>query len=331
MVRASWSADPEEDPHRPVRFIAGGTAWLPREDVRRALDRLVDGVLERCAGLDDPGLLELRDRWQWIRGLSGRSRSIAARAASLGLDAYDPSDVPAELEAVLAEGMAGFEPQLRSDLLCATAVENVGTATKRVGAALEEAPRRSGSAIPAGLRDKWQSLGKPSPKLAPYRRGWELAKLFRQEILHVDQTVTGADLDTALAKLGLTPAAFVQPFADFGDATLRGVVAPGAGDTALLLAPPTLHAATRRFLEARALLAVVQAPTARLLTDARTSDQSTGRAFATEFLAPAEEVSRRVGRTIDEDEIAELAAQLEVSPSVVRHQIENHTLSRIIE
>ncbi|HET6585313.1 MAG TPA: ImmA/IrrE family metallo-endopeptidase, partial [Nannocystaceae bacterium] len=69
----------------------------------------------------------------------------------------------------------------------------------------------------------------------------------------------------------------------------------------------------------------------RLLTDSRTTDQSIGRAFATELLVPREALERRVGRAIDDEEIDKLATEFRVGPSVIRHQIDNHGLAEIVD
>lgn len=56
------------------------------------------------------------------------------------------------------------------------------------------------------------------------------------------------------------------------------------------------------------------------------------RAFAAEFLAPAEALRQRLGgEQVSPDEVEDLACDFDVSGYVVRHQIENHNLAQIAD
>jgi hypothetical protein len=86
---------------------------------------------------------------------------------------------------------------------------------------------------------------------------------------------------------------------------------------------------TIRFLACRGLYMALRGATRgpRLVTDARTWVQRASRAFAAELLAPRTsaleryaEAERRVG--CDEAEV-QVARHYDVSPKVIRHQIEN--------
>lgn len=65
----------------------------------------------------------------------------------------------------------------------------------------------------------------------------------------------------------------------------------------------------------------------RLITSARTREQSGSRAFAAELLAPFEYVRRRAGGSaISMYRVEEIASELEVSPAVVKWQAQNNKL-----
>lgn len=326
-MRIAWSRDPDEGVGFPVRFIGQGAAWVSTDDVRRELERLVDSVLARCEGLEDASLLELRQRWAWTRGLDGRGRRIASRAAALGLDAYDEAEVPDRLRATLAEGLDAFAPELRSDLLAATTAETVEVTSSKVGSALASAVEEGGGGVTPELRERWSRAEKGGERTS-YQRGWSLAAAFRS-LLGVAPTVVGLALDQEMAGHGVAWDSLART-ADLGERALRGLVARTSGGQSVLLTS-TMSTPMLRFMKARALLCAVESSVPRLLTDARTADQSTGRAFATELLAPHEEVARRVGSTVDDDEIATIARDMMVNASVIRHQIENHGLSQIID
>jgi hypothetical protein len=66
----------------------------------------------------------------------------------------------------------------------------------------------------------------------------------------------------------------------------------------------------------------------RLVTEAASRPQRIARAFAAELLAPVETVRQQVkSEMIDLDAIDQIARTFHVSPTLVRHQIENHHLA----
>ncbi len=67
-----------------------------------------------------------------------------------------------------------------------------------------------------------------------------------------------------------------------------------------------------------------------LVTVARTDRQKCNRAFAAEFLAPAQWIRERIdGSQVSPDEMDDWAQELGVSTVVVGHQIENHRLAEV--
>jgi hypothetical protein len=105
------------------------------------------------------------------------------------------------------------------------------------------------------------------------------------------------------------------------------VGASRSGAPHMFVAPrPRRHA---RFLLARGLFAIAagaasEAP--RALTNAGTALQAASRAFAAELLAPASLLRLRIAEGLDDERVEALADELEVSATVVAHQITNHGL-----
>ena len=67
-----------------------------------------------------------------------------------------------------------------------------------------------------------------------------------------------------------------------------------------------------------------------LVTNTQTEHQQRNRAFAAEFLAPAEAIRERLPAShLSEEDVEDLAQEFRVSGFVVRHQIENHKLAVI--
>ncbi len=85
-----------------------------------------------------------------------------------------------------------------------------------------------------------------------------------------------------------------------------------------------------RFAFCRALFEYLTIPegTPLLVTRARSDRQKRNRAFAAEFLAPADLLREALsGQTVGEEELDDLAVDFGVSASVIRHQVENHELA----
>jgi IrrE N-terminal-like domain len=91
---------------------------------------------------------------------------------------------------------------------------------------------------------------------------------------------------------------------------------------------PHLRADKRRFVIARAIGDFLSFGHSSLVTRGQTEHQQRNRAFAAEFLAPAHSIRERLpNATVDEEDVEELAAEFQVSPIVIRHQIQNHRLA----
>ena len=86
-----------------------------------------------------------------------------------------------------------------------------------------------------------------------------------------------------------------------------------------------------RFAFCRALGETLTSSSDALITRAHSERQRRNRAFAAEFLAPADGLMKMVAArpAVDLSDIDEIAERFGVSPFVVKHQIENHNLARV--
>lgn len=93
----------------------------------------------------------------------------------------------------------------------------------------------------------------------------------------------------------------------------------------------SLREDNRRFLFCRALAPAMDwSGSDTLLTKARSEQQQRNRAFAAEFLVPAESLRQRVPHAVvDGHDIDELAATFGVSDWVIRHQLVNHRIAQV--
>lgn len=87
---------------------------------------------------------------------------------------------------------------------------------------------------------------------------------------------------------------------------------------------------SRRFLAARGLMGWLygQPDVISLLSTTLDRRQQQQRAFAAEFLAPADAIRERITtRQTTEEQIIELAAHFQVSDFVILHQLKNHRIA----
>ena len=92
--------------------------------------------------------------------------------------------------------------------------------------------------------------------------------------------------------------------------------------------PSRLREESKRFILCRALSDYLALGHPSLVTRSVTEHQQRNRAFAAEFLAPAESIRERIGGDrVGEEDIEDLAQEFKVSDRVIRHQIQNHKLA----
>ena len=168
-----------------------------------------------------------------------------------------------------------------------------------------------------GLRS---ALPRPSAQ-EPYRRGHDLARAARAQLQpkepRYDFPTTGAEA---------IPCVAMQP-------PTRGIQGLVAAESPACTAANDRETA-RRFVRARALGdylgRTTQGPA--ILSGLATDRQAQSRAFAAEFLVPAEALRKKLRSDhIPLDDVDALADEFGVSSYVVRHQIENHGLAQIAD
>ncbi len=314
-VVAEWVARTDAH-HLPVRFVDQGRAELEPTQARAALSELVDTVLERLRDIVSPDIDALRADWESTLEVSGEDLHLCERAARLGLDALDESQLSPDLESCLRGAVDDLprvtandvlDAQIREAAALASAVASVRDLTVNGGMP----PLRAGSRdleiqVPSGHR--------------PYVTGYAAAKALRTKH-HLP--VGKVDLDRLAGHLGLDIKEH-PPLGKHGS-HLQGLVGESPTGAPLLYVAPR-RKEPARFLQARGLFAMLAGATRegpRALTSAGTTLQAAGRAFAAELLAPAEFLVDRVADGYDDDVVEQLAEELEVAVPVIVRQLEN--------
>lgn len=163
-----------------------------------------------------------------------------------------------------------------------------------------------------------------------YEVGWDLARRVRSEVLRLGVTASSDDLDRAASSRLLSRAAH-GTFAAEGR-LLDGAVANQNESSPIWVAPKGRSPTALRFVYARAVAANALGGVTTALTGSGSLLQRVCRAFAAEFLAPAEALRVALANedTVDQVQLEELARGFAVSPQVIQHQLENHLIASVV-
>jgi len=184
------------------------------------------------------------------------------------------------------------------------------------------------NAEPKGGRDHVYSPEslKVSDSLAPWQYGYRQARQLRSEF-GIGGPI-GDDLDPVLRE---TLGSFEVHAFEAPDG-IDTIVAPNRARVPWFGIPNrVIRPQSWRFVLCRALSDYLAMSGPSLVTRAQTEHQQRNRAFAAEFLAPAESSRERLAADrVSDEELEDLAQHFGVSGFVIRHQIENHRLARIL-
>ena len=301
--------------HARIEFVDEGRQSVERDELESEFRNLIDAVIERLHGRPETGAAadNLGQAWNAINDLDADERDFSRAAALLGIDPFDVQDTVADAIVAFWERA---DPSIREDAL-AIASENSLT---RVGRWLDEAV----DTLAEDHNDTdWADIRGVLPPLAtaePWARGYTLARAARERI-----RANGGPTD--FARHG--PMAIRHHKAQPPTRRIHGLV---GADTPACITAPRGESGTR-FLIARALGDYLgrSAPGLGMLSSLATDRQAQSRAFAAEFLVPAESLRRRLSvDSVDAERTDELAQEFRVSSEVIRRQIQNHDLARVV-
>lgn len=302
--------------HARVEFIDEAKTSVDREELEQEFRTLIEAVLERLRNLGDGGAAAefLENTWQAIESLDADEAEFCRAAALLGIDPFNVADSTAK---TIAEFWENTEPAIREEALASAGEDSL----PHVSRWLDDA---RATLETAGNKTDWADIRRAMPAgLAgpPWKRGYALAGAARD---HLQVGEGRFDFESNRA-----PGIFhweVTPPSE----RIQGLVAVNA--PACVTAPK--GEAGKRFLLARALGDYMgrSQPGPGILSSLLTDRQAQSRAFAAEFLAPAESLRTRLGGDFpdeerDEERIDDLGREFGVAGEVIRRQIENHGLT----
>ena len=288
-----------------VRFLTQGETVLSSDLVIDEIARFVDSTVRR---LDDQGVVGtlLQDEWAAIQEADADERAFCMVAAAWGQDPYDMSpDVEAML---LRAGQAVGDPDLLSDLARAVPLSQLNQVESWLMEAVS-ALRVIDFALPQLGPIDWPSAS----GLPPWRVGYERARQLRQSLeLPISRSAPVEDMVAVHAVSGASPTNV--------DALLRA----DTTSSGIVVSSHTAQQA-RRFAGARAIARRALHPRngISLLTRGSQYGDRAERAFAAEFLAPADGLGALLDGDYSDDSLRSAATHFDVSLKLVEHQVEN--------
>jgi hypothetical protein len=302
-----------------VLFLSGGSSIIPKAVVKEEFRRLVEAVIERLSTRQVQPT-HLISEWRAVLDAERdpEQKAFCEKAARLGCDPFEVSDaVAAQIEHL---GVLLPEPVVE-DFCDAIPLAQMTLGAEAVKAFIDSAA--STGAQGGRWREfrnelRWQSTG------IPWRDGYNEARALRS-CLGLTGPI-GSDLNSYLNReLG--------PFEirDFPILTrIDAISAPTRTGAPLFGFSSRLRNESKGFILCRALSDHLAAGQPSLVTRSESEHQKRNRAFAAEFLAPAESLRQRIsGDSVGEEDIEELAHEFQVSDWIVRHQIQNHNLASL--
>lgn len=314
-TRIAWTGDRRPDSAALIRFVSSGESETDANETLGVLTTLVESVLTRLreAGVDD-SLLE--QEWRANDELSADERDFCVAAARLGLDPYTTGD---EVTAALLDVSEQLDVTLIEPFLDAVDAAEVSRGLRWIATSTEQIATARGASDDRLVAIQGALRGTPSMTARPWIVGYEQA-LTARHTLGLESTHRAAPEEL----MALLPAVGV-------DRGLQGLGGTSNSGSPALVLTSRANEPVERFAAARALWHFGAPPSHDrfLLTPARTTAHKTERAFAAEFLAPADGLRALLPvapEVLSDDDLDTAAAHYGVSPLLIRHQVDNQLL-----
>jgi len=308
-----------------VSFISAGAEYVDREEICSSLTRFVNAVISR---LEDEGVKGsfLQEEWKAILATPREEAEFSAMAGRLGCDpcSLDPAQQNAILRAsgMLSRGVA-------DEFFASAELQTLEDQASALNALISKAQAMELQMRPLKvLRER--GIQFESGK-APWEQGYLAAREVRKA-LNMDGQIVGS-----VARIGELIGVNPKEWEAASQGTISGitnvdaVVATTRGGAPYFTVRHSMPT-VRSFAICRALFEYLAWPkeAAGLVVNTHSERQKRNRAFAAEFLAPAEKLRETIhGRTVSDDDIQEIADSFDVAPHVIRHQIQNHRLASV--
>lgn len=324
-VRIDWSA--QGFPHQRIEFVGQGTAHISSRDFASVFSDFLSSVTTR---LTDFGITDtlLQEEWKAILDAASEEQKFCEASAALGLDPYSLAEESArtiiEIGETLPESLIG-------EFFCAADFASLNEQFENLLESLQLSRSNCANLEPLkDLREATQSLVKIQG--APWEQGYQVAKQLRQQ-LNLDGKVLRLLEDVSLALQVDTDELHkaINPRIDSLNAFDAVVCVNDAGSPGFVITHKRADALKFSFCRGLFEFLFANAHEPLLVTKARSERQKRNRAFASEFLLPADALRERITTEyVAEEVIDDLADEFGVSAYVVAHQLQNHRIAKTV-
>lgn len=322
-MRVEWTA--VDLPHHGLQFVSSGEARETRDGLKHSLCQFVDRVVQRLDEVLPGHETPLQEEWAGLQALGDEEIDFCETAARLGLD---PFSLEPTQEREVMTVHEKIPESLREEFFQVASLDSLDEHRQWIEQSMKlAAGSLSGTSdVLPDLRSfaaRSFAVGLPSP--LPWQAGYDCAHKLRKYL-----GLNGAPMsdNDFVEKLGFGAVTYFPNV----HVNIDGLVVRDAPTQRGSFVLSGNLSASRRFAYARSLFEYLANPaTASLVSRAITYDQRRNRAFAAELLAPGEAIRRRFsGDTVSQERVEEIADEFAVSEYVIRHQIENHRLGRVV-
>ena len=312
-IHLEWTRYKPE--HARIEFVDEGQDNVAPEDLELEFRNLIDAVLERLTGHPEVGAAanNLRSAWRAVNDLDAEELEFSRAAALAGID---PFDVPDHVADAVVAFWEHVDPSIREDALALTSGGLFTPVSDWLHDTTEVLAQEKHN-------NDWLDICHTLPPpdgVEPWIRGYALARATRDRI-----GINSEPIDFAqLGRLAIPQRETNPP-----SGRIHGLV--GVETPACMTAQRGLTGT--RFLTARALGEYLgrSVPGVGLLSSLATDSQAQSRAFAAEFLAPANSLRQRIsGEYVHVEQTDDLASEFSVSSELIRRQIQNHNVATIV-
>ena len=320
-----WEND--SSPRFSVRFIERGDAWVDSGEFQETCADFINQVIHRLAhfGIEDTFL---QQEWDAIQSADEDEARFCETAAGIGWDPYALDDASRDLVIAISDQLG----DLLDEALPALDANNPKAESDDIERAVDDA-KSNGVPLERIRKIRQSELVRgANHAISPWESGYDLARRLRRNLDIGDEPLSDmAKLADALEEDRDLLDKAARPVESLERVQMIDGVVLWNDDLPGFAFRRSGHESGQRFAFCRALGETLTSPSDALITRAHSERQQRNRAFAAEFLAPADGLMKMVAArpAVDLSDIDEIAERFGVSPFVVKHQIENHNLARV--
>lgn len=327
-VQVVWK--PKQHPYQNVEFVSHGQALVTRQEMETKFYEFVHMV---CTRLEQQDITDtwLQSGWDVLhQSLGDEQESAFCKAVSW--QGLDPYAMPENMQERFIEVANSLSEGIWEEFFSLTNFENMHNQAEELLYDLNWISNRPGN---------WDDLKRIRGVIGnlhcgqfPWNQGYDLARTVRQGLgLNGNQFPSSFDILADWFRVSSSELMESMTMKTPLLTGLEAVVGENRNGSPGFILKKKARLENQIFSFGRALCDyLVYQHSPSLVSEAGTERQKRNRAFAAEFLAPAESIQKNIsGHEVTCEEIDEIAYHMGVSSFVIEHQVKNHRLAVVKE